>query len=215
MSSALSEKDNEGSSNATHSEKITKKKGVIIDNHEMCRSSMGGKTTALTSSSASTKMLPPRTKGIQIQKVGGLPPSQILKKTDETELYLDQKINILDQYRTTEKAICYTNLVGSDQLLVQKGSDPSQKMISDSQSSAQNLLKRAQMPNRASHNNASGVPIIIKDVRNSKSTLSKIGDAKPKKNQENLASSGPQQSNSRTTYHQIMSNVLGQNTLTN
>lgn len=75
MSSALSEKDHEGSSNATHSEKITKKKGVIIDNHEMCRSSMGGKTTALTSSSASTKMLPPRTKGIQIQKVGGVPPS--------------------------------------------------------------------------------------------------------------------------------------------
>lgn len=98
MSQALSEKDNEGSSNTTHSEKITKKKGVIIDNHDMCRSSMGGKTTALTSSSASTKMLPPRTKGIQIQKVGGVvaPPSQQLKKTEETELFLDQKINILD-----------------------------------------------------------------------------------------------------------------------
>lgn len=71
------------------------------------------------------------------------------------------------------------------------------------------------MQNRVSQNNGSGVPIVVKDVRNSKSTLSKLSDAKTKKNQENLANSGPQQSNSRTTYHQIMSNVLGQNNLTN
>ena len=87
MSSVLSEKDNEGSSNTTttHSEKIVKKKGEMIENSEISRSSIGGKTTTGTSLTTSTKMLPPKCKGVQ----RGDPGARVSKKVEDTELFLD------------------------------------------------------------------------------------------------------------------------------
>lgn len=65
MSNCISDKDNEVSSNASHSEKIVKKKGQMIYNSEVCRSSIGGKTTAQSSMTTSSKALPPRCIGVQ------------------------------------------------------------------------------------------------------------------------------------------------------